>query len=320
MRFFISSSIFIAFFFFSLTASAQSFSYTLINQNLCSKAPYGFTATWLGGRSGCLEGSVCVMSSPAAGDPPNIPTCMPNEAAANVNYADRTSCAVACGRTCTVNQNNSISTYYCASSPCTDIAQSPLPCATYAGNLGIPSGHTIGNASWTANSCNPSDQTQWKYSSGCSIPASTGATQKCPAGTPADIDGNYWLSDQKTPCTPTAPAMGGSVGSPNTGGTSGNFVGQTSPPGQNVTLINPLKGGTSLMSFLNSILDFIIQIGTIVVILMMVFVGYKFVAARGEPAKITEARSALLWTLVGALILLGSKAIAIGIEATVQAL
>ena len=73
-------------------------------------------------------------------------------------------------------------------------------------------------------------------------------------------------------------------------------------------------------SFLLNILAFIIRIGTIIVILMTVFVGYKFVAARGEPGKITEARSALLWTVVGALILLGSQAIAIGIRATVQAL
>ena len=90
--------------------------------------------------------------------------------------------------------------------------------------------------------------------------------------------------------------------------------------GSNVTLINPLQGGGSLESFLLNILAFIIRIGTIIVILMTVFVGYKFVAARGEPGKIIEARSALLWTVVGALILLGSQAIAIGIRATVQAL
>jgi heme/copper-type cytochrome/quinol oxidase subunit 2 len=92
-------------------------------------------------------------------------------------------------------------------------------------------------------------------------------------------------------------------------------------------LINPLKGadcssgnGNCLESFLLNILAFIIRIGTIIVILMMVFVGYKFVVAQGEPAKITEARAMLLWTVVGALILLGSQAIAIGIKATVQAL
>ena len=74
------------------------------------------------------------------------------------------------------------------------------------------------------------------------------------------------------------------------------------------------------MVFLNKILDFVIQIGTIVVILMMVYIGYLFVTARGNDAKITEARQALLWTVVGALILIGAKAISTGIEATVRAL
>lgn len=86
------------------------------------------------------------------------------------------------------------------------------------------------------------------------------------------------------------------------------------------TLINPLQGGASLESFLMSILDFVIRIGTIVVILMLVYVGYLFVIAQGSDSKLTEAKHALLWTLIGSLILLGAKAIAVGIQATVAAL
>ncbi|HCR52521.1 TPA: hypothetical protein DIV48_02625 [Candidatus Kaiserbacteria bacterium] len=93
-----------------------------------------------------------------------------------------------------------------------------------------------------------------------------------------------------------------------------------SQPVTYTSLLNPLQGGGNLESFLLNILAFVIRIGTIVVILMMVYVGYLFVAARGNESKITEARAALLWTVVGALILLGSQAIAIGIKATVQAL
>lgn len=97
-------------------------------------------------------------------------------------------------------------------------------------------------------------------------------------------------------------------------------------PSSNITLLNPLNSGecapnrNCLMNFLNKILEFVIRIGTVVVVLMMVFVGYKFVAARGNPAKIEEARTMLLWTVVGALILLGAQAIAIGIQATVEAI
>ncbi len=53
---------------------------------------------------------------------------------------------------------------------------------------------------------------------------------------------------------------------------------------------------------------------------MLVFVGYEFVAAQGAPEKIKEARGMLLWTVVGALVLLGAQAIAMGIQATVTAL
>ncbi len=74
------------------------------------------------------------------------------------------------------------------------------------------------------------------------------------------------------------------------------------------------------MGFLDAILSIVIEIGTIVIIFMLVVVGYKFVAAQGEPGAISEARRALMWTVIGALILLGAKAISIGLQATATAL
>lgn len=108
-----------------------------------------------------------------------------------------------------------------------------------------------------------------------------------------------------------------------TGG--GNTGAQTQPGGGNtsptsVTLMNPLQGGGTLEGFLNDILSFVIRIGAIVVVLMLVLVGYKFVAARGSPKEIEDARRMLLYTIIGALILLGAQAISLGIQATVQAL
>jgi hypothetical protein len=114
---------------------------------------------------------------------------------------------------------------------------------------------------------------------------------------------------------------GGSSGNPQSTVTGGNAP--YSDPGGSTRLLNPLGGAggpESLEAFLRSILAFVIRIGTIVVVVMMVYVGYLFVAAQGKPDKISAARSALLWTVVGALILLGSQAIAEGIIATVKAL
>ncbi len=97
--------------------------------------------------------------------------------------------------------------------------------------------------------------------------------------------------------------------------------------GSSIRLINPLSGvdcsqsnGNCLESFLLNILAFVIRIGSIVVVLMVVYVGYLFVVAQGNETKIIEARKALLWTVIGSLVLLGSQAIAMAIKATVQAL
>lgn len=120
---------------------------------------------------------------------------------------------------------------------------------------------------------------------------------------------------------------GGSIGG--SGGSTGSSLGGTNDTisGSSVSLINPLKGadcssgnGNCLESFLINILKFVVRIGAIIVILMLVYVGFKFVAARGEPGEITKAREMLLWTVVGALILLGAQVIAVAIQTTVQAL
>lgn len=107
----------------------------------------------------------------------------------------------------------------------------------------------------------------------------------------------------------------------------GNTGNPTAGPGNTgITLTNPLTGCQNksnqdcLMSLLNGILGFVIEIGTVVIILMIVYVGFKFVTAQGEPGAITEAKQALLWTIIGALILLGAQAISVGLTETVRAL
>jgi heme/copper-type cytochrome/quinol oxidase subunit 2 len=94
-----------------------------------------------------------------------------------------------------------------------------------------------------------------------------------------------------------------------------------------VGLINPLAAGNCnstntdcLGAFLQNILAFVVRIGSVIVILMLVYVGFKFVTAQGNDAKITEAKTMLLWTVIGALVLLGAQAIALAIQATAQSL
>jgi hypothetical protein len=88
------------------------------------------------------------------------------------------------------------------------------------------------------------------------------------------------------------------------------------PGNTGTTLTNPLKA-KSLEEFLGQILDFIIRIGIIVIVLVLVYVGYLFVIARGAPGELSAAKKALLWSLIGALILLGAKGISVALQATV---
>lgn len=106
----------------------------------------------------------------------------------------------------------------------------------------------------------------------------------------------------------------------NTNNTTGQTVGSSGNT-NSVGLYNPLGSGSSLEAFVLNILDLITNIiGPIVVVFMVVYVGFLYVTAQGNSSKIGAAHQAFLWTVVGALILLGAKAIALAIQATVQGL
>jgi len=53
---------------------------------------------------------------------------------------------------------------------------------------------------------------------------------------------------------------------------------------------------------------------------MIVYTGFLFVKAQGNATAIGEARRTLMYTVIGGLVVLGSKAIALAIEATVKSI
>ena len=73
----------------------------------------------------------------------------------------------------------------------------------------------------------------------------------------------------------------------NTGGTT--TVTNTSSGG----LTNPLNDIDSLPDFMNAILDAVVQLGSIVLLLAIVYVGFLFVKAQGKEE---EIKSCLLYT------------------------
>lgn len=87
-----------------------------------------------------------------------------------------------------------------------------------------------------------------------------------------------------------------------------------------IKIPNPLKNGQDdLPGLLVWVIDnAIIPIGGIVAALMIMYAGFMYVTARGNPGDITKAHQALLWAAVGAAILLGAKVLATAIQGTIN--
>ncbi|MFZ1987506.1 MAG: hypothetical protein WAV21_00510 [Minisyncoccia bacterium] len=119
------------------------------------------------------------------------------------------------------------------------------------------------------------------------------------------------IQGEQGECVATTPQNNGSNGgSQNNGQNSGGGL-QNPLAGQNINSVSDL---------LTAVLTAVVQIGFVVVTLMLVWVGFLFVTAQGNSEKISTARTALLWTVIGGLILLGSTAIAEVIGSTASTL
>lgn len=88
-------------------------------------------------------------------------------------------------------------------------------------------------------------------------------------------------------------------------------------PGSPGGFSNPLKFD-KLSDFLNALLDVIILIGVPIVVFAVIYAGFLFVTAQGNTEKITTAKRVIVWTLIGAMLVLGSKALALAIQGTVE--
>ena len=82
-------------------------------------------------------------------------------------------------------------------------------------------------------------------------------------------------------------------------------------------ICNPIPSVTSLTGLIKTLLTGILRIGIPLIALAIIYCGFLFVAARGNSEKLSKAKDALLYTLIGAAILLGSWAIAQVITETI---
>ena len=84
-------------------------------------------------------------------------------------------------------------------------------------------------------------------------------------------------------------------------------------------LTNPIAA-PNLWVFLERIVASVVYILFPILVIMLVYTGYLFVAAQGNPGKLAEAKKAFVWTLIGGFVVLGAQALALAIRATIASL
>ena len=87
-----------------------------------------------------------------------------------------------------------------------------------------------------------------------------------------------------------------------------------------ITLDNPLGTTTDINGFLAKILDGIVILLTPVIVVMFLWTGFLFVKAQGNPEELSGAKKSLLYTIIGAALVLGAKGFSLVIAATIAKL
>ena len=97
--------------------------------------------------------------------------------------------------------------------------------------------------------------------------------------------------------------------------------GQGIPPVSGGKILDPLRsnGTPDIPALINKIVDGLLLIGVPIIALILIYCGFLFVFALGNPEKLKKAKEALLWTVVGAAVFLGATLIAKLIVDTITA-
>lgn len=84
-------------------------------------------------------------------------------------------------------------------------------------------------------------------------------------------------------------------------------------------LQNPIRFG-SLIEVLSAILDILVIFAVPIIVFFLIYAGFMYVTAQGNAAKITAATNALLYALIGGVIILGAEIIGGVIANTVDSI
>lgn len=128
------------------------------------------------------------------------------------------------------------------------------------------------------------------------------------------IDGTY-----QTVCPNGVDNTGNNTaGSNNTGNNTAGI--DNTGTNINVKIENPLgpKGPQTIPDFIKKLIEVVLVVGVPIAALAIIYTGFLFVQAQGNSEKLTKAKNALLYTLIGTALLLGAFVIANAIGKTVK--
>jgi len=75
------------------------------------------------------------------------------------------------------------------------------------------------------------------------------------------------------------------------------------------TLDNPLSGVSDIPELLAAIVNVLLVIAVPIVVFFLIYAGFNYVTAQGNPEKIKTASRSILYALIGAVIVFGAFAI-----------
>lgn len=130
-----------------------------------------------------------------------------------------------------------------------------------------------------------------------------------------DINPNFLTTEPKTPY------ISGSfvtVALAQQAASDGSKTPTPLPSGVTVGLENPIPSITNIGGFVETLLNIVLTIGIPIVAFFIILAGFNFVTARGNPEKLKKAKDMLLYTLIGAALLLGAWVLAEAIQGTVN--
>ncbi len=88
-----------------------------------------------------------------------------------------------------------------------------------------------------------------------------------------------------------------------------------------INIPNPTNAGENLMEVLTTLLTKVIMpVAAVAVVIWIVWAGFQYILAQGNSTKIEKAHQQLLWSLIGAGILLGATGISLVVQKTIEAL